>query len=98
MLDPDSLAEVPEWSQLCQLHLYQSGILEGFNRGNILSQVRELTRDKIEYLYRVLDTVLERKVFEINVKANVSKPFDAVRTNWNHHENTLCFIRHIKPS
>ena len=50
------------------------------------------------HLSTLLDTVLETKVFAINVKANVSKPFDAVRTNWNHHENTLCFIRHIKPS
>ena len=33
----------------------------------------------------MLDTVLRTKVLAINVKVNISKPFDAVKTSWNHH-------------
>ena len=33
----------------------------------------------------LLDTVLRTKVLAINVKVRISKPSDAVKTNWNNH-------------
>ena len=37
----------------------------------------------------MLDTVLRTKVLAINVKVNISKPFDAVKTRWNHQQITF---------